>query len=111
LPGGSHGLLGIYSGAMISALAGINEPLEALEGDAGSHGGVSEITGRRFHIFTQEGAGRLFPETGLHPAHATEAPFVSDEGAYEETLCGIGQGAAGETRRRVRRNARRIRWA
>jgi hypothetical protein len=82
--------LQLFERAMIDALAGIDHPLEALEGGRGGGEGVAGGAGRGFGIVYEEGVGGVFPELGFDAAQAAEAPFVVYKRIDEETLAGIG---------------------
>jgi hypothetical protein len=79
-----------FEGAMIVALAGIDDPLEALEVAGVGGEGVGGIAGLRFRMLAKIRIGGVFPKNGFDAAHAAEAPLVVDEGVDEEALLGIG---------------------
>ena len=80
----------LFEGAVIDALAGIDDPLEALEGGGIGGEGVAGSAGDGgLDIFYQEGVAGGQPELGLDAAHAAETPFVGNERVDEETLFGI----------------------
>ena len=91
---GPRGLLALefFEGAVIVALAGIDEPLKALKvGRAGAEG-VSGIARLEFLVCGKVGFARVLPEDGFDAAHAAEAPFVVNESVDEESLGGVGRG-------------------
>ena len=77
---------------MVGALAGIDDPLETLEGVGVRDEGVggSAFQGD-FDIFYDERIVGVVPEIGLDAAHPAEAPFVCNESVYELDLLGIGR--------------------
>ena len=90
---GPRGLSGLqfFHGAMIVALTGIDDALEALERGAGSGEGLARGGGLGFGTCFQKGVDGSLPQIGFDAAQAAEAPFVVDEGIDEETLVGIGR--------------------
>jgi hypothetical protein len=84
-------VLEFFEGAMPGSLAGVYDPLEALE-DAGIGGeGVAGSAGcGSVDIFNYEEVVGGLPEFGLDAAGAAEAPFVVNQGIDEEALVGIG---------------------
>jgi len=80
-----------FIGAVPGALAGIDDPLETLEGEGVGGEGVAGCAGYGgFDIFYQEGVAGGEPELGLDAASAAEAPLVGNERIDEEALLGIG---------------------
>ncbi len=70
----------LLAGAVVDALAGIDDPLEALEGGGIGGEGVAGSAGRGcvYISYDEEVVGGL-PELGLDAAHAAEAPFVVNQ--------------------------------
>jgi len=77
---------------VVVAFAGIDDPLEALEGSGVGDEGVGGVAGWLVRMLTEVGIGGMFPENGLDAAHAAEAPFVVNEGVDELALGGTGGG-------------------
>ena len=83
--------LEFFEGAVPGALQGIDDPLEALEGDGIGGEGVAGSAGYGgLDIFHQEGVADGLPKLGFDAARAAKAPFVVYEGVDEEALVGIG---------------------
>ena len=81
-----------FEAAMIGALAGIDDSLEALEfGGIGGEGIAGSAFQGDFDIFYNEGVVGAIPEVGFDAAHAAEAPFVVNQSVDEEALAGIGR--------------------
>jgi hypothetical protein len=73
-----------FVGAVVDALAGIDEPLEAFKGGGIGGEGVAGSTRQGgLDIFYQAGVVGAIPEIGFDAAHAAEAPFIVDEGIDE----------------------------
>ena len=64
-----------FEGAVIIALAGIDNALEALGGRGAGGEGVAGIADR-LRVFGEEDVARMVPESGFDDAHAAETPFV-----------------------------------
>ncbi len=82
--------LQFFEGAVIGALAGVDDPLEADESFRAGGEGIAGRAGRDFDVFRQEGIAGVLPEFGFDAAYAAEAPFVCDERVDEEALLGVG---------------------
>jgi hypothetical protein len=81
----------LFVGAVIGAITGIGDALEAFEGGRAGGEGIARSAGHGgVEIFYDEEAAGALPELGLDAANATEAPFVMDERVDEEALVGIG---------------------
>ena len=80
-----------FEGAVIDALAGIDDPLEALEGSRiGGEGIARSAFQGDFDIFYYEGVVGAVPEVGLDAARAAETPFVCNQRIDQKALLGIG---------------------
>ena len=76
-------------GAVIIALARIDDPLEALE--AGGAGGEDVAdSGQRAEMRIEERIGSRGPKAGFDAAQAVEAPLAVDQSVDKETLGGVG---------------------
>ena len=83
--------LQFFERAVVDALAGIGDPLEALKGGGiGGEGVAGGAFQGDFDILYQEGSVGSAPEVGFDAAHAAEAPFIVYKGVDEEALVGIG---------------------
>jgi hypothetical protein len=80
-----------FEGAVIGALAGIDDALETLKGGGIGGEGLAGSAGQSdFDILYDEGVVGALPEAGFDAAHAAEAPFVVNQGVDEKALMGIG---------------------
>jgi hypothetical protein len=75
---------------VVDALAGIDDPFEALEGGGiGGEGVAGGLGVGDVDIFDDEGVVGGLPELGFDAAHPAEAPFVVHEVVDEEALLGV----------------------
>jgi hypothetical protein len=67
-------------GAVVIALAGTDDPLEALEsGGIGGEGFGGSAGGGGVEILYDEEVAGVLPEAGFDAAHAADAPLVGNE--------------------------------
>jgi len=83
--------LELVEGAVIVALAGIDQALEAFEGKGAGDEGVAGRAGIDGRVFLQEDVGGVVPQFGFDAPQAAQAPLVMDEGIDEEPLDGVGR--------------------
>jgi hypothetical protein len=76
--------------AVIVAFAGVDHPLEALEGGSAGSEGVGGSGGLHFGVVLEESINCGLPEIGFDDAQTAEAPFVVDESVDQKALGGIG---------------------
>ena len=85
------GRLQILAGALVVALAGIHDALEAVEGCAAVDEGIAGAGHFDFGVRFEEKPGGGVPEFGFDAAQTAEAPFVIDDGIDEEAFVGVGR--------------------
>jgi hypothetical protein len=83
--------LELLAGVVVLALAGIHDPLKAVEGRAAGFEGVAECGFSDFRVVLYEKVVGGPPKIGFDAAQAAEAPFVVDQGIDEETLVDVGR--------------------
>ena len=84
--------LQLLEGAVVGALAGIDDSLEALKRGRGGVEGVAGSAGWGFRILCEERVGGVVPQFGFDAAETAEAPFICNERVDEEALIGVGGG-------------------